>query len=237
MKDESIHIPRHLAIIMDGNGRWAKARGLPRIAGHREGIHSVRDIVEVCGELGVEYLTLYTFSSENWNRPPLEVKALMGLLLRTLSQEVDRLHDKNVCVKVLGFLDDLPTAPREGMLDAIRRTQQNTGLVLNLALSYGSRQEILHVVNKLLAEKSGPVDEESFTRKLFTGDQPDPDLLIRTGGEYRLSNYLLWQLAYTELYFSDLAWPDFRKAQLLEALKDYTRRERRFGRISEQIRP
>lgn len=222
---------------MDGNGRWAKSRGLPRIAGHREGIHSVRDIVESCGELGVEVLTLYTFSSENWRRPPLEVQALMGLLIKTLTQEIDRLHKNNVRVRVLGFLEDLPKAPREEMLKAIERTRENTGLTLNLALSYGSRQEILHVVNGLLAEGTSSVDEAGFSRRLFTAGLPDPDLLIRTGGEKRISNYLLWQLAYTELYFCDTAWPDFRRDQLKEALAEYARRERRYGQTSEQIKP
>jgi undecaprenyl diphosphate synthase len=237
MSDSRLRIPRHLAIIMDGNGRWAKSRGLPRIAGHREGIHSVRDIVESCGELGVEVLTLYTFSSENWRRPPLEVQALMGLLIKTLTQEIDRLHKNNVRVRVLGFLEDLPKAPREEMLKAIERTRENTGLTLNLALSYGSRQEILHVVNGLLAEGTSSVDEAGFSRRLFTAGLPDPDLLIRTGGEKRISNYLLWQLAYTELYFCDTAWPDFRRDQLKEALAEYARRERRYGQTSEQIKP
>jgi undecaprenyl diphosphate synthase len=237
MSDSRLRIPRHLAIIMDGNGRWAKSRGLPRIAGHREGIHSVRDIVESCGELGVEVLTLYTFSSENWRRPPLEVQALMGLLIKTLTQEIDRLHKNNVRVRVLGFLEDLPKAPREEMLKAIERTRENTGLTLNLALSYGSRQEILHVVNGLLAEGTSSVDEAGFSRRLFTAGLPDPDLLIRTGGEKRISNYLLWQLAYTELYFCDTAWPDFRRDQLKDALAEYARRERRYGQTSEQIKP
>ena len=230
-------IPRHVAIIMDGNGRWAKGRGLPRVAGHHEGIHSVRDIVEACGELGVQVLTLYTFSSENWRRPPAEVRALMTLLMRTIAAEVERLHRSNVRVRAMGFLDDLPQKARQGMLKAIERTRENSGLVLNLALSYGSRQEILHAVNGLLAEGAASIDEEGFSRRLFTADLPDPDLLIRTGGEYRLSNFLLWQLAYTEFYISEKLWPEFRRAELLKAFDVFAGRERRFGLTSEQLRP
>ena len=236
MKPEpTLQIPRHVAIIMDGNGRWAKARGLPRVAGHREGIHSVRDIVEACGEWGVQVLTLYTFSSENWRRPRTEVAALMSLLLRTIAGEVERLHASNVRVRTMGFLDHLPDGPRKGMLKAMERTAGNTGLVLNLALSYGSRQEIVHAVNRLIADGATEISEESLSRALFTGDLPDPDLLIRTGGEYRLSNFLLWQLAYTEFFISDLPWPEFRRAELRRAIEAFSCRERRFGRISEQI--
>jgi undecaprenyl diphosphate synthase len=226
-----------VAIIMDGNGRWAKSRGLPRVAGHREGIHSVREIVKACGELGVQVLTLFTFSSENWRRPPAEVRALMTLLMRTISAEAERLHKSNVQVRALGFLDDLPERARGGMRKAIELTGRNTGLVLNLALSYGSRQEILRAVNALLAEGAASVDEEGFARRLFTAGLPDPDLLIRTGGEHRLSNFLLWQIAYTELYISDKLWPEFRRAELLRAFAAYAGRERRFGRTSEQLRP
>ncbi len=230
-------LPRHVAIIMDGNGRWARSRGLPRVAGHREGIHSVREIVEVCGQLGVEALTLYTFSSENWQRPPAEVRALMGLLLRTITAEVDRLHASGVQVRTMGFLDELPARARQGMLKAMEKTRDNTGLVLNLALSYGSRQEILHVVNQLLKEGKPSVDEAEFSRRLFTSGLPDPDLLIRTGGEYRLSNFMLWQVAYTEFFISEALWPDFRRPQLEEAFAAFACRERRFGRTSEQVRP
>jgi len=231
----SLSMPRHVAVIMDGNGRWAKARGLPRVAGHREGIHSVRDVVEACGEWGVQVLTLYTFSSENWRRPRTEVAALMSLLLKTIAGEVERLHERNVRVRALGFLEDLPAGPRKGMLKAIERTAANTGLTLNLALSYGSRQEIVHAVNRLIAGGAREITEESLSRALFTGDLPDPDLLIRTGGEYRLSNFLLGQLAYTEFFISDLLWPDFRRAELLRAVEAYSGRERRFGRTSVQI--
>lgn len=230
-------IPRHVAVIMDGNGRWAKSRGLPRVAGHREGVNSVRELVEVAGELGIGYLTLYTFSSENWERPKAEVSALMGLLLSTIRREVDRLHGNNVQVRALGFLDHLPAAPRKGLEEAIERTRDNTGLVLGLALSYGSRQELVHAVNRILADGHASVDEDLVSRYLFTAGMPDPDLLIRTGGEYRLSNFLLWQLAYTEIYVCDRPWPEFRRPQFMDALKVYGNRERRFGRTSEQLHP
>ncbi len=234
---EERRIPRHVAVIMDGNGRWARQRGMPRVAGHHEGIHSVREIVEACGELGVDVLTLYTFSAENWQRPPAEVRALMSLLMRTIAAEVERLHASNVRVRTMGFLDDLPVRARQGMLKAMERTRENTGLVLNLALSYGSRQEILHVVNQLLREGAPSVDEAGLSRRLFTGDLPDPDLLIRTGGEHRLSNFMLWQLAYTEFYISDKLWPEFRRPELLKAFDAFACRERRYGKTSEQLLP
>jgi undecaprenyl diphosphate synthase len=219
---------------MDGNGRWAKSRGLPRVAGHYEGIHSVRAIVEAAARVGIKQLTLYTFSSENWKRPATEVKALMALLLKTMTKEIVRLHKNNVQVRTLGFLDDLPAGPRDSMLAAIEKTKDNTGLVLSLALSYGSRQELVYAVNQLV--KAGQeVSEASLSKALFNSDLPDPDLLIRTGGECRLSNFLLWQLAYTEIYFSDCYWPDFREKELNEALEVFSKRERRFGRTSEQV--
>jgi undecaprenyl diphosphate synthase len=227
--------PVHVAVIMDGNGRWAKSRGLPRVAGHREGVNSVRELVEVAGELGIGYLTLYTFSSENWERPKAEVSALMNLLLSTIRKEVERLHASNVQVRALGFLEHLPSGPRKGLEEAIGKTRNNTGLVLSLALSYGSRQEIAHAVNRILADGHTQVDEALISRYLFTADLPDPDLLIRTGGEYRLSNFLLWQLAYTEIYVCDSPWPEFRRQQFMDALKVYGNRERRFGRTSEQL--
>ncbi|MDP2361045.1 MAG: polyprenyl diphosphate synthase [bacterium] len=230
-------LPRHVAIIMDGNGRWARTRGMNRVAGHREGIHSVREVVEVCGELGIQVLTLYTFSSENWRRPPMEVRALMSLLMRTISAEADRLHANKVQVRAMGCLEDLPVRARQGMEQAIALTRHNEGLILNLALSYGARQEILRAVNRLLAEGVETVDEAAFAARLFTAGLPDPDLLIRTGGEYRLSNFMLWQLAYTELYISDKLWPEFRREELERALAAYAGRERRFGRTSEQLQP
>lgn len=229
------NIPRHIAIIMDGNGRWAKQRSLPRIAGHREGINSVREIVRTCGELGVEVLTLYTFSLENWRRPQKEVSALMHLLLATINHEVSDLNHNNVKLKVIGKIEDLPGKPRAGMLNAIERLKDNTGLILNLALSYGGRQEIVDAVCRICEEGKQGITEEEFAAYLYTNDIPDPELLIRTSGELRLSNFLLWQLAYTEIYVTDVLWPDFRSPQLYEAILAYQQRERRFGRVSEQL--
>ena len=234
-------LPRHIAIIMDGNGRWAKERSLPRVAGHNEGINSVREVVRACGDLGVEALTLYTFSVENWNRPATEVSALMRLLLRTIRKEVDDLMKNNVRLTVLGDLEELPPQPKLGMEEAIERTRENSGLRLNLALNYGSRQEILDAIVRLYhdiaAGKCTPedIDEKLFSTYLYTADVPDPDLLIRTSGESRISNFLLWQIAYTELYITPVYWPDFRKEELYRAILDYQSRERRFGKVSEQI--
>ena len=230
------NLPRHIAIIMDGNGRWAKKRGLPRMAGHREGINSVRDIVEVCGQLGVEVLTLYTFSLENWRRPRPEVSALMSLLVGTINKEVDDLHRNNVQVRTIGHLEDLPSQARNGMLRAIEKTKQNTGLILNLALSYGGRKEILEAVQKIVQSPPQEITEETISSHLYTSGLPDPDLLIRTSGEFRISNFLLWQLAYTEIFVTDVLWPDFRRQELYRAIDDYQSRERRFGLISEQIK-
>jgi len=230
------NLPRHIAIIMDGNGRWAKKRGLPRMAGHREGINSVRDIVEVCGQLGVEVLTLYTFSLENWRRPRPEVSALMSLLVGTINKEVDDLHRNNVQVRTIGHLEDLPSQARKGMLRAIEKTKQNTGLILNLALSYGGRKEILEAVQHIVKSPPQEITEETISSHLYTAGLPDPDLLIRTSGEFRISNFLLWQLAYTEIFVTDILWPDFRRQELYRAIDDYQSRERRFGLISEQIK-
>ncbi len=230
------NIPEHIAIIMDGNGRWAKQRSLPRIAGHREGINSVREIVQTCGEIGVKILTLYTFSSENWRRPRQEVSALMRLLLVTINREVEELNRKNVRLMVIGDINALPEKPRSGILAGIERLKSNTGLILNLALSYGGRQEIIEAVKKICKEGKNNITEREFSKYLYTADIPDPDLLIRTSGELRLSNFLLWQLAYTEIYITDVLWPDFRREELLKAIRDYQKRERRFGRVSEQLR-
>ncbi len=234
-------LPRHIAIIMDGNGRWAKARSLPRVAGHNEGINSVREVVRTCGDLGIEVLTLYTFSVENWNRPANEVSALMSLLLDTIREEVEELQKNNVKLQVLGDLNEIPEEPRKGMLEAIERTHANTGLILNLALNYGGRQEILEAVEKLYRDvESGKhsiadLKEELFSGYLYTAHLPDPDLLIRTSGESRISNFLLWQIAYTELYITATYWPDFREKELYQAILDYQCRERRFGKVSEQV--
>ncbi|MFH1011298.1 MAG: isoprenyl transferase [bacterium] len=226
---ESGEIPNHIAIIMDGNGRWARQRALPRLAGHREGIKSVRDIVAACGELDVKVLTLYTFSRENWRRPRQEVAALMRLLLRTIEREVSDLAAKNVQLRTIGRLDDLPEQPRKALQKAKERTSDNSGLILNLALSYSGRQEILDAVAAYVREPVQPLTEERFARHLYTAGLPDPDLLIRTSGEMRISNFLLWQLAYTELYITDVLWPDFRRRELYRAIEAYQRRERRYG--------
>jgi undecaprenyl diphosphate synthase len=229
------NLPRHIAIIMDGNGRWAKKRGLPRVAGHREGINSVREIVRICGEIGIKYLTLYTFSTENWRRPRAEVSALMTLLLRTIRKEVADLHKNNVRLSTIGSLQDLPEDARKAMEEAKQFLQNNTGLNLILALSYSGRKEILQAVQRLIEKKVKDVDEKSFQRELYTADIPDPDLLIRTSGENRISNFLLWQLAYTEIFVSPVLWPDFREEQFYDAIHDYQERERRFGQVSEQL--
>ena len=227
---------------MDGNGRWANSRGLPRIAGHREGVRTVRKITEICGELDVQILTLYTFSSENWNRPQTEVSALMKLLVKSLRREVKDLMKNNVRFTVIGDINELESNVKNELLDSIQKTKNNTGLNLNLALSYGSRKEILFAV-KQLAEKvangeinTKQIDEPLFSQMLYTRDIPDPDLLIRTGGEFRLSNFLLWQIAYTEIHVTDIFWPAFGKEELMTAIYEYQNRERRFGKISEQLK-
>ena len=231
------NLPRHIAIIMDGNGRWAKARGVPRLMGHRAGRDSVREAVKGCVALGVEVLTLYTFSVENWNRPQREITALMTILRQTLRAERKELRENNVRLQVVGRAADLP----EQVRDAIEETQAylagSTGLLLNLALSYSGRAELVDAVKKILREehRSGitpaKVDEEFVARHLYTNGLPDPDLLICTSGEMRLSNFMLWQLAYTELWITETLWPDFRRAHLFQAVADYQRRERRFGRV------
>ncbi|MBN1779768.1 isoprenyl transferase [bacterium] len=235
-------LPRHIAIIMDGNGRWAKTRGLPRVAGHREGVKSVREIVEACGELGIKVLTLYTFSTENWRRPRDEVSALMKLLVGTLRREIEDLMKNNVRLTAIGQIDSLPAAARTEFFEGIEMTRMNTGLNLNLALSYGSREEIVQCIRQI-AERvhSGELDPDTIDSgtvesHLYTAGMPDPDLLIRTSGEFRISNFLLWQLAYTEIYITDELWPDFRRMQLYKAVENYQSRERRFGRVSEQVR-
>tara|TARA_B100000579_G_scaffold400418_1_gene382063 strand:- start:1152 stop:1901 length:750 start_codon:yes stop_codon:yes gene_type:complete len=235
-------VPKHIAIIMDGNGRWAKERGLPRIAGHREGINSVREITRICGEIGVKYLTLYTFSTENWNRPKTEVRALMTLLLGSIKKEVKELHKNNVKFSTIGNIESLPRGTVKGLQNAIDLTMNNTGLNLVLALNYGSRQEIMRAVKNISREvEKGVIDrksinEEFFSSYLYTNDYPDPDFLIRTSGELRISNFLLWQCAYTEMYLTETYWPSFRKNDLFKAILDYQSRERRFGKTSEQVK-
>ncbi len=235
------HIPEHIAIIMDGNGRWAKERSLPRLAGHKEGVNSVREITRVCGEIGVKHLTLYTFSTENWRRPKAEVSALMTLLLKTISTEVRELHKNNVRFTAIGDLKKLPKSTQKGIFDGIEITKTNTGLNLCLALNYGSRQEMVSAVQAIAKKvkkgdlKLDEINETIFSNTLSTSDMPNPDLLIRTSGEYRLSNFLLWQCAYSEILMTKTFWPAFREDALIEAILEYQSRERRFGKVSEQV--
>jgi len=231
------NLPRHVAIIMDGNGRWARARGVPRLMGHRAGRESVREAVKGCVALGVEVLTLYTFSIENWARPRREVTALMGILRRTLREERRELRDNNVRLRVVGRAGDLPPPVREAIAETQAYLAGCDGLLLNLALSYSGRAEVVDAVRALLREHARSpidprrVDEAMVAGHLYTAGLPDPDLLIRTSGEMRLSNFMLWQLAYTELWITDTLWPDFRRRHLYQAVADYQRRERRFGRV------
>ena len=233
-------LPSHIAIIMDGNGRWAKEKGEDRLFGHFHGVESVRNIVEGCAELGVKYLTLYAFSTENWDRPPDEVTGLMELLIDTIRQEVATLNKNNIRLHVIGNLDLLPDSARKELNEAIEETSANGGLNLIMALSYSSRWELTNAVKRISSEvKLGKLDPEQIDQSvlhqhLCTADFPDPELMIRTSGEFRISNFLLYQLAYAELYFTNTLWPDFRKENLYEAIIDYQRRERRFGKTSEQ---
>jgi undecaprenyl diphosphate synthase len=232
-------IPRHIGIIMDGNGRWAKKRGLPRSAGHRAGTDATRTIVRSCGELGVEYLTVYVFSKENWGRPTLEVKLLMDLLVEMIRREVDDLNKNNVRLHTVGDLTRLPEKSRAALLQGMERTSKNTGLHLILAISYGGRAEIVNAAKEIAREAvrdpSLPekLDEEMFRGYLDSHDFPDAELIIRTGGEKRISNFLLWQSAYAELYFTDELWPDFNKESLIAAIEDFGKRERRFGKVTQ----
>jgi undecaprenyl diphosphate synthase len=236
-----LKLPRHIAIIMDGNGRWAKEKGKLRVFGHHNGVVSVRDVVEGAVNLGVNYLTLYTFSSENWNRPKLEVMAIMELMVSTIHKEIENFMKKNVRLNAIGDLDMLPDKCNRELNNAIEKTSANTGLVLTLALSYSSRREIVHAARNIALKvqngelKIDEISEEVFENNLFTGGMPNPELLIRTSGEFRISNYLLWQIAYAELYFTPKLWPDFRKEDLYDAILDYQKRERRFGKTSEQV--
>ncbi len=234
-------IPTHIAIIMDGNGRWAKKRGMPRIAGHSEGVESVRDTVEACGQLGVKYLTLYAFSTENWKRPKDEVSLLMRLLMRALRDETDKLYNNNVRVHTIGDIASLPQEVQDELLEAIDKTKQNTGLNLLLALSYSGRWDITQAVKKIANDihdrtlSAEQINEKIISGYLSTSDAPDPDLLIRTSGELRISNFLLWQLAYSEIFISQCFWPEFRRNELYRAIVDFQKRERRFGMVSEQL--
>jgi len=226
-------LPAHIAVIMDGNGRWARKRGLPRVAGHRSGINAVREVVEGCAELGVSVLTLYAFSVENWKRPATEVRTLMLLLREYLHREIDNLDRNNIRFRTIGRTDRLEPAVRIELEKAIERTRSNTGMIFLVALNYGGRAEIVDAVNHLLAERRESVSESEFSRYLYTADIPDPDLLIRTSGELRVSNFLLWQIAYTEMYVTDTLWPDFSRKDLYEAILAFQKRERRYGGLGE----
>lgn len=234
-------LPRHIAIIMDGNGRWAKERGEDRVYGHHEGVLSVREIVNGCAEIGISYLTLYAFSTENWNRPVEEVNALMELLVNTIRREIEELKKNNVRLHIIGDFDSLPEVCQRELNEAKDITAENTGLNLILALSYSSRWEMIQAAKKMAEDaKKGTINPEDINDELFhkylnTAPFPDPELMIRTSGEYRMSNFLLYQLAYAELYFTPVHWPEFRKQHLYEALLNYQQRERRFGKTSEQI--
>jgi undecaprenyl diphosphate synthase len=234
-------IPKHIAIIMDGNGRWAKAQGQPRVFGHRKGVKAVREVTEGCAELEVDYLTLYAFSTENWNRPKLEINALMSLLVSTMDKEISTLMKNNIRLKTIGDISKLPSKSYRSLLKGIEETSQNTGMTLILALNYSGRWDIVNAIKTLGEQiKSDEIDissinDNTFAGLLSTADIPEPELLIRTSGELRLSNFLLWELAYAELYFTNVMWPDFSKHDLSLAIKEFQRRERRFGKTSEQI--
>jgi undecaprenyl diphosphate synthase len=231
------NLPRHIAVIMDGNGRWAKGKGAARIFGHRNAIQAVKDVTEGCGELGVKYLTLYAFSTENWGRPKEEVDALMELLVNTLKKEINTLHENQVKLHTIGDVSHLPKDCQNNLAEAIEATKNNSGLTLQLALNYSGRWEIVEATKKLAEEvKKGliqpdEIDEHYFAEHLKTAGVPDPELLIRTSGELRVSNFLLWQIAYTEIFITPTLWPDFRKENLYEAICAYQKRERRFGKV------
>lgn len=235
------NLPKHIAIIMDGNGRWAKQQGNVRVFGHRNAIKAVRNVCEGCAELGIKYLTLYAFSTENWNRPKMEVLALMDLLVSTIKSETETLIKNNIRLNAIGRLTDLPEKVYANLKEAIEATQKCNGMTLSLALSYSAKVEIIDAVQKVAEDvKNGSiniadVNDDYFSSKLYTSNMPDPDLLIRTSGELRISNFMLWQLAYAELYFTQTLWPDFDKEELYKAIVDYQQRERRFGKISEQL--
>lgn len=236
------NLPKHLAIIMDGNGRWAKKQGLLRAIGHENGTKAVKVIVEECAKLGIEYLTLYAFSTENWNRPKLEVDTLMNILVNSLKKELPTLINNNIRLNTIGNIDLLPSKARKQLLDVIEQTKGNSRMTLTLALSYGSREELISAFKKITEKintdqlTTADINEATINQHLYTHDLPDVDLVIRTSGEHRISNFLLWQIAYAELYFTDVLWPDFREKDLHEAIISYQQRERRFGKTSEQVK-
>ncbi|HJW29911.1 MAG TPA: isoprenyl transferase [Saprospiraceae bacterium] len=234
-------LPQHVAVIMDGNGRWAKEHGKPRIFGHRNGVKSVREVSEAAAEIGIPFLTLYAFSTENWNRPRLEVNALMEMLVHTIQNEMETMNKNNIRLNAIGDIDHLPPATKKALLNGISKTASNSRMTLTLALNYSSRWEITEAMKKAadLATKGllkpEEIDPARVSALLTTHEIPDPELLIRTSGEHRISNFLLWQIAYTELYFSDVYWPDFDREEFYKAILSYQQRERRFGKISEQL--
>ena len=236
------NLPKHLAIIMDGNGRWAKQQGFLRAIGHENGTKSVRVIIESCVKLGIENLTLYAFSTENWNRPKLEVKTLMKLLTSSLQKELNTFQENNIKLNAIGNIEMMPKSAQKQLLEVIEKTKNNSRMTLTLALSYGSREEIVSAVKKISDKVKNniisidAIDDSIINEHLYTQNLPDVDLLIRTSGEHRISNFLLWQIAYAELFFSEVMWPDFREEHLYEALISYQKRERRFGKTSEQIK-
>ncbi|EMY82479.1 isoprenyl transferase [Psychroflexus gondwanensis] len=234
-------LPKHVAIIMDGNGRWAKKQGLMRVRGHEKGTKAVRETVESSAELGIENLTLYAFSTENWNRPKLEIQTLMRLLVSSLKDEIDTLQDNKIRLQAIGCIENLPTKAKKELREVIEKTADNSHMTLTLALSYGAREEMIQAV-KQISQKvknniidSETIDESTINNHLYTRNLPDVDMMIRTSGEQRISNFLLWQMAYAELYFTETLWPDFRKENLFEAIYEYQKRERRFGKTSEQL--
>lgn len=235
------NLPQHIAIIMDGNGRWAKKQGLMRAMGHEKGTKAVREVVEACSEIGVKNLTLYAFSTENWNRPKLEVDTLMKLLVSSLKKEIKTLQDNNIRLNAIGRLENLPAKAHKELTEVINKTRNNDRMTLTLALSYGSREELTNAVKEIAKNvengeiSAKAIDESVINKHLYTQNLPDVDLLIRTSGEQRISNFLLWQIAYAELYFTEILWPDYRKDDLFEAIYNYQNRERRFGKTSEQL--
>lgn len=231
------NLPKHIAIIMDGNGRWAQSRGKMRVFGHKNGIKAVRETVEGAAEIGIKFLTLYAFSVENWKRPKKEVNALMSLLVTAINNEMQRLIKNNIKLTVIGETDNLPSKTKKELMQAINITKNNTRMTLTLALSYSGKWDILNAVKKIINDKIDPqnLDEKIFQQYLTTKNVPYPELLIRTSGEHRVSNFLLWEIAYSELYFTDTLWPDFRKKDLKKAIIEYQNRERRFGKTKEQI--
>lgn len=237
-KMDKERLPRHIAIIMDGNGRWAQKRGLPRTVGHKAGVEAIRGIVKACSNLGVEVLTVYAFSTENWRRPKEEVGVLMTLLTEYLKRELNELHENKVQIRMIGNMSQLPLEAQQELKNSMKRTQNNSGLILNLALNYGGRAEITHAVQKICEAtvqgklKPKDITEEVIDRALFTSGLPDPDLLIRTSGEMRLSNFLLWQLAYTEIVVTECLWPDFDSEELAKAITAFQKRERRYGGLT-----